>query len=154
MLVGKLPELRLERRAHFRSRATDGRRVDLRFRPVAVRGDVGTAGASSGEVGSDLADAGAAPEWVSSQVRDLGVGGAFVATYRALPIGTALEVEIDLPGVDAAIAVRAEVRWLAEPGRLPDGCDPGMGLAFGPLDSEGLLAVSEYLAGDVEKVRG
>lgn len=86
-------------------------------------------------------------EWVSTEVRDLGVGGAFVATYRALPIGTALEVEVDLPGADQALAVRAEVRWLAEPGRQPPGRAAGMGLAFAPLDSDGLLAVSEYLAG-------
>lgn len=86
-------------------------------------------------------------EWVSTEVRDLGVGGAFVATDRALPIGTALEVEVDLPGGGAALAVRAEVRWLAEPGRQPPARDAGMGLAFARLDTDGLLAVSEYLAG-------
>lgn len=84
---------------------------------------------------------------MASQARDVGVGGAFVATYRSLPVGTPLEVVVDLPGLDAAVTVRAEVRWLAEPGRLPAGCDAGMGLAFSPLDADSLLAVSEYLAG-------
>jgi hypothetical protein len=43
--------------------------------------------------------------------------------------------------------VRAEVRWLAEPGRLPPGCDAGMGLAFAQLEVDALLALSDYLAG-------
>lgn len=121
--MGNLPELRLERRAHFRGRTRDGRSVRLRFR--ALGGD---------------------PEWVSTQARDLGIGGAFVATYRSLPVGTALEVEVDLPGPSGTVSLSAEVRWLAEPGRLPAGCDAGMGLAFGPLEVDALLAVSEYLA--------
>jgi hypothetical protein len=125
--VGNLPELRLERRAHFRGRTRDGQRVRLRFR--ALGGD---------------------PEWVSTQARDLGIGGVFVATYRSLPVGTALEVEVELPGpsgtVNGTVALTAEVKWLAEPGRLPAGCDAGMGLAFGPLEVDALLALSDYLA--------
>lgn len=92
-------------------------------------------------------DGDGAAEWVTTEVRDLGVGGAFVATYRALPIGTALEVEVELPGAGASLALRAEVRWLAEPDRQPPGRGAGMGLAFAPLDTDGLLALSEYLAG-------
>jgi Tfp pilus assembly protein PilZ len=122
--VGNLPELRLERRAHFRGRERDGRRVRLRFRAL-----------------------GGHPEWVSTQARDLGLGGAFVATYRSLPVGTDLEVEVHLPDQNGTVALRAEVRWLAEPGRLPPGCDAGMGLAFAPLEVDALLALSEYLAG-------
>jgi len=122
--VGNLPELRFERRAHFRGRERDGRRVRLRFR--ALGGD---------------------PEWVSTQARDLGLGGAFAATYRSLPVGTELEVEVDLPSPSGTVALRAEVRWLAEPGRLPPGCDAGMGLAFGELDVDALLGLSDYLAG-------
>ncbi len=86
-------------------------------------------------------------EWVSTLARDLGVGGAFVATYRSLPVGTEIEVELDLPGPSGTVPLRAEVRWLAEPGRLPPGCDAGMGLAFAPLDVDALLALSDYLAG-------
>jgi PilZ domain len=120
--VRNLPELRSERRAHFRGRARDGQRLPLRLRAL---GD---------------------PEWVSTQTRDFGVGGAFVATYRLLPVGTALEVEVDLPAPSGTVALRAEVRWVAEPGQLPAGCDAGMGLAFGALEADALLAVSEYLA--------
>lgn len=123
-VVGNLPELRLERRAHFRGRARDGQRVRLRFR--ALGGDA---------------------EWVSTMARDLGAGGAFVATYRSLPVGTDLEVELELPGPGGTVRLSAEVRWLAEPGRLPPGCDAGMGLAFAQLDVEALLALSDYLAG-------
>jgi hypothetical protein len=85
-------------------------------------------------------------EWVISLARDLGVGGAFAATYRSLPIGTELEVELDLPGPAGTVPLRAEVRWLAEPGRLPPGCDAGMGLAFAPLEVDALLALTDYLA--------
>lgn len=93
-----------------------------------------------------LADAGDGAEWLMGQARDLGVGGAFVATYRALPVGTALEVEVELPAPVGPIATRAEVRWLAEPERLPAGCEAGMGVAFTPLEADALLALSEYLA--------
>ena len=86
-------------------------------------------------------------EWVPTMARDLGVGGAFVATYRSLPVGTDLEVELDLPGPSGTVRLRAEVRWLAEPGRLPPGCDAGMGLAFAPPEVDALLALSDYLAG-------
>ncbi|HWM88251.1 MAG TPA: PilZ domain-containing protein [Kofleriaceae bacterium] len=132
-MVGNLPELRFERRTHFRGRSRDGQRLRLRFRPLS------TAGNDAGGNGE--------AEWVSTQARDIGLGGAFVATYRSLPVGTGLEVEVDLPLPIGGVALRAEVRWLAEPGRLPPGCDAGMGLAFEPLDVDALLALSDYLAG-------
>lgn len=148
MLLGNLPELRLERRSHFRGRLRDGRTVGLRFRQLRTAG--GDRGNQAGFGGAGGAGSGAeigVGEWVSSRVRDLGVGGAFVATYRSLPVGTALEVEVDLPGPNGPIAIQAEVRWLAEPGRLPAGCDAGMGLAFAPLEVDALLVLSDYLAG-------
>ena len=130
--MANLPELKRERRAHFRGRSRGARRVGLRFRPLAAPGKAG------------------AGEWTASRVRDLGVGGAFVATFRSLPVGTELEVEVDIPGPGGspplAVPLRAEVRWLAEPERLPAGCDAGMGLAFAPLDVDALLALSDFLA--------
>ncbi len=116
--------------------------MGLRFRQLGA-GDGVFAESDAGAVGVQADDVG---EWVSSRVRDLGMGGAFVATYRALPVGTALEVEVDLAGPSGPVTMRAEVKWLAEPGRLPAGCDAGMGLAFEQPDVDALLALSDYLA--------
>tara|TARA_B100000530_G_C15725642_1_gene395709 strand:- start:208 stop:561 length:354 start_codon:yes stop_codon:yes gene_type:complete len=73
------------------------------------------------------------------------IGGMFIKTERPMPVGTAFQMRIQLPGGRRAISVEAEVRWT-----LP--CDvaapmtPGMGIRFESLSSydkaqvEGLLA--------------
>jgi uncharacterized protein (TIGR02266 family) len=52
-------------------------------------------------------------------------GGIFVATYRALPLGTSIELEFELPeGVVRAVGC---VCWIRDAG--PDS-PPGMGIEF------------------------
>ena len=60
------------------------------------------------------------------------IGGMFIKTERPMPVGTAFQMRIQLPGGRRAISVEAEVRWT-----LP--CDvaapmtPGMGVRFESL---------------------
>lgn len=97
---------------------------------------------------------------IQASTHDIGVGGAFIETDQPLPVGTALDLEIDL-GVDGAagaddeagassggdiVALTGEVRWVAEPGRGPAGHPSGMGVKFGPLEVDVLLALSDYFA--------
>ena len=110
----------MERRAHFRGRPRTGRRVDLRFRCDGVTTDP-----------------------VAATTRDIGVGGAFIATDRPCPVGSELDVDIDVPGQTRPISLRAEVRWVAETAEDRAG---GMGVKFANLDVDALLALSDFFA--------
>ena len=89
---------------------------------------------------------------VAASTHDIGVGGAFIETETPLPVGTALDLEIDLgpggasDGDGDTVALTGEVRWVAEPGRAPGAHPSGMGVKFGPLDVDVLLALSDYFA--------
>ena len=108
-----------ERRAHFRGKARPGRRVDLEYR-----------------TGGDSAP-------VRAHTRNIGVGGAFIVSTAPHPIGTKLIVAILVPTATHPIEVAAEVRWVYPD---KDGETGGMGVKFGELDVEQLLALSEYFA--------
>lgn len=111
----------MERRRHFRGRPRAGRRVELRYR---------VSGAAA----------------VTATTRDIGVGGAFIATEQPEPVGTALDLEIDVPGATGAIAITGEVRWVTMPGGDGEPREPGMGVKFGALDVDALLALSDFFA--------
>jgi uncharacterized protein (TIGR02266 family) len=83
---------------------------------------------------------------VEAYTHDIGVGGAYIATARPLPVGCSLELEIDVPGPSAPIGLRAEVRWVANADRMLAGREPGMGVKFASLDVEALLALSDFFA--------
>ena len=82
--------------------------------------------------------------WVTAHTRDIGVGGAFVECGAPPAAGTRLELEIEVPGADQAIALAAEVRWVLEPGTAER--PAGMGVKFGALEVDALLALSDYFA--------
>jgi len=110
----------VERRAHFRGRPRTGRRVELRFKCD-----------------------GSATAQVLATTRDIGVGGAFIATESPCPVGSALDVDIEVPGQTRPISLRAEVRWVAEGGAEREA---GMGVKFANLDVDALLALSDFFA--------
>ncbi|HUS64440.1 MAG TPA: PilZ domain-containing protein [Kofleriaceae bacterium] len=110
----------MERRAHFRGRPRTGRRVELRFH-------------------CDGADSGP----IAATTRDIGVGGAFIATEQPCIVGSALDVDIDVPGQTRPISLRAEVRWVAAAGEARE---TGMGVKFANLDVDALLALSDFFA--------
>ena len=69
-------------------------------------------------------------------------GGIFVATERAMPVGTRLLVVIDLPD-GGRYEVDAEVRW-ASPGTSES--PMGLGLRFLSLSKEAERAISAFVA--------
>lgn len=92
-----------------------------------------------------------ASDAVIAYTHDIGVGGAYIATDRPAPVGARLDVEIEVGGAGGPVALSAEVRWVANADRLLAGREPGMGIKFGALDVEALVALSDFfasLAGD------
>jgi uncharacterized protein (TIGR02266 family) len=67
---------------------------------------------------------------------DLSGGGVFVATYRVLPLGCPVAMQLALP--DGDLLARGTVRWLR--GASSDGA-PGLGIAFDGLDPIARLRV-------------
>lgn len=73
---------------------------------------------------------------------NLSGGGVFVATYVLRPIGTRIDLDIQLAGDAEPLRVRGEVRWTREPSRSGD-LWPGMGVRFeglAPEDEARILA--------------
>ncbi len=59
---------------------------------------------------------------------DLSEGGVFVETYRAIPIGSAVELEFSLP--NGSVSTRGSVRWHRD---ASESSSPGVGIAFEDL---------------------
>jgi uncharacterized protein (TIGR02266 family) len=117
MLTAGMAEARRhERRRHFRGKARPGRQIPVRFR----RADV--------------------TEWTAAETRNIGVGGAFIATTSALPVGTPLVVELSVPTADRTFELTALVRWTA------DGEPGGVGVQFVDVDIDVLLELNDYFA--------
>ena len=75
---------------------------------------------------------------------DMSTGGLFVATYNILPIGTKLDVNIDLAGKSDAIQSRAEVRWIREY-RDDNEMTPGMGIQFLDMSKDDTDRVNAFI---------
>jgi uncharacterized protein (TIGR02266 family) len=72
---------------------------------------------------------------------DLSEGGVFIATYRNLPIGSKLELDLPLP--DGTVKVHGIVRWTR-----PDSEDAkqGVGVAFEQLPEEDRKRIAKFCA--------
>ncbi|MEO8701185.1 MAG: PilZ domain-containing protein [Kofleriaceae bacterium] len=104
---------RHERRRHFRGKARPGRVLPIRFR---------AAGHTA---------------WITAETRNIGVGGAFIVSPLAQPIGTQVSVEVTLPSTDQTFALPAMVRW---------GNAEGMGVQFVGVDVDVLLELNDFFA--------
>ncbi len=78
----------------------------------------------------------------SSSLED---GGLFVATYRKHDVGDRLRVLMRLPGLDAPIEAKVEVKWVRAP---EPGADvvPGFGAAFVELSDDARLMIERFAA--------
>lgn len=72
---------------------------------------------------------------------DLSEGGVFVATYRAVPVGSKLELDLPLP--DGTIRVLGVVRWTRP---ASDDAKPGIGVAFEQLAEEDRKRIAKFCA--------
>jgi uncharacterized protein (TIGR02266 family) len=75
---------------------------------------------------------------------NLSGGGVFVATYVLRPIGTVLELSVQLAGDAEPLHVRGEVRWTREPSRSGD-LWPGMGVRFQALSPQDEARIRAFL---------
>lgn len=76
--------------------------------------------------------------WISAETRNIGVGGAFIASGDAQPVGTTLTVEVRLPTSDQVFTLPAVVRWCA--------AGDGMGIQFVGVDVDVLLELNDYFS--------
>lgn len=72
---------------------------------------------------------------------DMSTGGLFVATYRHVPVGSAVAVAFDLPG-GPRIEARGEVRWVRE--NEAGESRPGLGIAFTDLTPSALAHIVDF----------
>lgn len=80
-------------------------------------------------------------EFFAGLNQDMAQGGVFVATYRRVPVGTALTLELDLP-CGTNVTARGRVAWLRDTGASQ--CRPGLGVQFTKLSPAALLAIARY----------
>ena len=64
---------------------------------------------------------------------DISEGGVFVSTYRDLAAGSLVELEFALPGSDAPVHAKGDVRWHRDGSAE---APPGVGIAFDELSPE------------------
>ncbi len=83
------------------------------------------------------------PEQVGTVTGNIGVGGAFVHAEPPEPVGSALEVVIQVPGQTDQLILQADVRWVCASSPSQAG---GMGLQFEPLEVEALLLLRDYFS--------
>ncbi|HEY4395862.1 MAG TPA: TIGR02266 family protein [Polyangia bacterium] len=90
------------------------------------RGPVRRTGRAELEVPVSFRSRGA---WGTGTTKNLSSGGLFVATFRALPVGTRVVVRLTFPGDREALEALGEVRWVRDFRDLDDR-PAGLGLRF------------------------
>lgn len=105
---------RHERRNYFRGKARPGRVLPVRYKTTLH------------------------PGWIAAETRNIGVGGAFIASTRVQPVGTAMTIELTLPTSDEVFTMPAIVRWSRE--------DVGMGIQFVGVEIQVVLELNDYFS--------
>ena len=75
---------------------------------------------------------------------NLSAGGVFIATHKLKPVGSPIELSINLPD-GVTIRARGEVRWIRVFNEQSD-TPPGMGVKFLEIDQPSVSAIGEFLA--------
>jgi uncharacterized protein (TIGR02266 family) len=78
-------------------------------------------------------------QFFTGLTRNVSTGGVFVATYRCLPLGCPVAMQLSLP--DGDLVARGVVRWHRE--AAPD-VPPGMGIAFEALDPTSFQRIARF----------
>ena len=89
---------------------------------------------------------GVGAEQVTAETHNIGLGGVFVATREAPPVGQRVSLQLALPDWDESHIVNGEVRWVRGAGdsSRPDG-SPGMGVRFGKLSLYVVAALANFV---------
>jgi uncharacterized protein (TIGR02266 family) len=88
----------------------------------------------------------------TGRVTNLSRGGLYLAAETVSPVGTRVEVTLQLPGFGETVAVTATVRWTNDGTQAPE-LPPGMGLRFVDPRAPALKVVGMYVAMAKDVVR-
>jgi uncharacterized protein (TIGR02266 family) len=72
-------------------------------------------------------------------------GGLFIATHQVRPIGTTIDVSLNLPGCEQTIRSTAAVRWVRDYSEDSDAA-PGMGVRLEKIEPEHLQSIRKFLS--------
>jgi uncharacterized protein (TIGR02266 family) len=75
---------------------------------------------------------------------NLSAGGVFIATHKLKPVGSPIELTINLPD-DIRLHLLGEVRWIRVFNEHSD-TPPGMGVRFAELGDEQTAAIQRFLS--------
>jgi uncharacterized protein (TIGR02266 family) len=75
---------------------------------------------------------------------NLSAGGVFIATHKLKPVGSKIELTINLPDGEQ-LKTEGEVRWVRVFNEHSD-TPPGMGVKFNALPDESLASIQNFLA--------
>ena len=87
---------------------------------------------------------GSQSHFFEGKTQNLSEGGVFIATTELKPIGTELDLTIELPPPFPSVWTRGEVRWIGEAGH--DNTPLGMGVQFRMISEESLDTIRQFLA--------
>lgn len=89
-----------------------------------------------------------AEDLVGDFTENLSSGGTFVATNRALPIGTRVQLVLSFPGLLAPISIEGVVRWHRADGDEEGEAGAGIEFAAGPARDQLATIVDKIKRGD------
>ncbi len=75
---------------------------------------------------------------------NLSAGGVFIATHKLKPVGSKIELTINLPD-GAQLSAAGQVRWIRVFNELSD-TPPGMGVQFSSLPDASVQLIQDFLA--------
>jgi uncharacterized protein (TIGR02266 family) len=88
---------------------------------------------------------GSQSHFFEGRTHNLSEGGVFIATAELKPIGTELDLTIELPPPFPSVWTRGEVRWIGEAGNNSN-TPLGMGVQFRMISEESLDTIQQFLA--------
>lgn len=93
---------------------------------------------------------------LSSRISNIGQNGMFITSPKPLPVGSALELRFQLPGVRELIAVQGVVRWSrGSPAseRPVSGTSIGMGIEYVDLGRKQRAAIKDFIKRFIVEMR-
>jgi uncharacterized protein (TIGR02266 family) len=75
---------------------------------------------------------------------NLSAGGVFIATHKLKPVGSRIELSINLPD-GAQVRASGDVRWIRVFNERSD-TPPGMGVKFDDIDDASVTAIQGFLS--------
>jgi uncharacterized protein (TIGR02266 family) len=77
---------------------------------------------------------------------NIGGGGLFIKTTKTLPVGTILDLELDLPEITRIMRTKSKVVWTRSQDESTEKAPPGIGAEFIDMDPEDKRFLKDYVA--------